>query len=200
MSCASIARWTVLTLLAVLVAACGGGGGAPASADAVTELTTTGGASPGASAPQAVATCDLPAAFADEALALVNDYRARGADCGSHGVFGSAASLAWNDALEQAALRHSTDMATNDFFRHTGSDDSTMAERVTAAGYSWSVLAENIAAGHAAVADVVAAWMGSPDHCANIMEPRLREMALACVRNDATTYKRYWTMDLGAPR
>ena len=200
MSCASIARWTVLTLLAVLVAACGGGGGAPASTDAVTELTTTGGGSPGTSAPQAVATCDLPAGFADVALALVNDYRSRGADCGSHGAFGPAGSLARNGQLEQAALRHSTDMATHDFFDHTGSDGSTMEERVVAAGYSWSVLAENIAAGHSTVAGVVAAWMGSPDHCANIMEPRLREMALACVRNDATTYKRYWTMDLGTPR
>lgn len=201
MSCASLARWTVVALLAALVAACGGGGaGAPANAEATTEQTTTGSDPADTSAPQAVASCDLPPGFADEALELVNDYRARGADCGPRGTFGRAAALFWNTQLEQAALRHSTDMATNDFFDHTGSDGSTMKERITATGYDWSVVAENIAAGHATVADVVAAWMGSPDHCANIMEPRLRELALACRRNDATTYRRYWTMDLGAPR
>ncbi len=196
---ASIARQTVVALFAALVAACGGGSSAPnaaATAGASTAQTTIAG---GGSAPQAVATCDLPG-FAADALTRVNDYRARGADCGARGVFGPAGVLAWSTQLEQAAVAHSTDMATNDFFDHTGSDGSTMVSRVNDTGYGWTLLAENIAAGQSTVADVVAAWMDSPDHCENIMNPSLREIALACVRNDAATYRRYWTMDLGAPR
>lgn len=199
---ASIARQTVVALFAALVAACGGGSSAPdaaATAGASTAQTTIAGGSSGSSAPQAVATCDLPG-FAADALTRVNDYRARGADCGARGVFGPAGVLAWSTQLEQAAVAHSTDMATNDFFDHTGSGGSTMVSRVNATGYGWTLLAENIAAGQSTVADVVAAWMDSPDHCENIMNPSLREIALACVRNDAATYRRYWTMDLGAPR
>lgn len=199
---ASIARQTVVALFAALVAACGGGSSAPnaaATAGASTAQTTIAGGNSGGSAPQAVATCDLPG-FAADALARVNDYRARGADCGARGVFGPAGVLAWSTQLEQAAVAHSTDMATNDFFDHTGSDGSTMVSRVNDTGYGWTLLAENIAAGQSTVADVVAAWMDSPDHCENIMNPSLREIALACVRNDAATYRRYWTMDLGAPR
>lgn len=199
---ASIARQTVVALFAALVAACGGGSSAPdaaATAGASTAQTTIAGGSSGSSAPQAVATCDLPG-FAADALTRVNDYRARGADCGARGVLGPAGVLAWSTQLEQAAVAHSTDMATNDFFDHTGSDGSTMVSRVNATGYGWTLLAENIAAGQSTVADVVAAWMDSPDHCENIMNPNLREIALACVRNDAATYRRYWTMDLGAPR
>jgi uncharacterized protein YkwD len=203
MCCASIARQTVVALLAVLVAACGGGASEEPSASGAAgpgaAQTTSGADTSGSSAPQAVATCDLPG-FADDALALVNDYRARGADCGARGVFGPAVALAWNTQLEQAAVAHSTDMATHDFFDHTGSDGSTMVSRVNVTGYSWTLLAENIAAGQSTVADVVAAWMDSPDHCENIMNPNLREIALACVRNDAAAYRRYWTMDLGTPR
>jgi uncharacterized protein YkwD len=200
---ASIARQTVVALFAAIVAACGGGGSSAPDAAATTGTstaqTTIAGGSSGSSAPQAVATCDLPG-FAADALALVNDYRARGADCGARGKFGPVVALAWSTQLEQAAVAHSTDMATNDFFDHTGSDGSTMVSRINATGYSWTLLAENIAAGQSTVADVVAAWMVSPDHCENIMNPNLREIALACVRNDAAAYRRYWTMDLGTPR
>jgi uncharacterized protein YkwD len=198
----AIVRRTLVALFAALVAACGGGSNAPdasATAGAGTAQTTVADDTSGSSAPQAVATCDLPG-FAADALALVNDYRARGASCGVRGTFGPAIALAWNTRLEQAAVAHSTDMATNNFFDHTGSDGSTMVSRINATGYSWTLLAENIAAGQSTVADVVAAWMGSPDHCENIMNPKLREIALACVRNDAAAYRRYWTMDLGTPR
>jgi uncharacterized protein YkwD len=51
------------------------------------------------------------------------------------------------------------------------------------------------------VASVVAGWMASPGHCANIMNARFRDIGLACVSGTASnTYRSYWTMTLGTAR
>jgi uncharacterized protein YkwD len=134
-------------------------------------------------------------------MALVNAHRAAGANCGSQGSFPTTTALAWNGALTQASLRHSDDMVVNNFFSHNGSDGSSAGDRATAAGYVWSTWGENIAAGQPTVSSVVAAWMASPGHCANIMRAQFRDIGLACVSGTANNgYRTYWTMTLGASR
>ena len=181
-------RTTLVPLFGAALAACGGGGDSPApSASTPPNLTAT-------------ATCNLPD-FAASALARVNQWRASGADCGSEGRFGPASALVWNDLLTQAATGHSQDMVTANFFSHTGSNGSTLAQRVNATGYAWSSLGENIAAGQTSVNSVVDGWIASPGHCANIMNPAFVEMGLACVAGtSANPYPTYWTMDLAQPR
>lgn len=49
-----------------------------------------------------------------------------------------------NAQLTQAAQSHSEDMACNNLFVHTGSNGSTPASRVAAAGYSASSVTENV--------------------------------------------------------
>lgn len=63
------------------------------------------------------------------------------------GTISSAAKqvLAPNTLLEKAAIGHSQWMLAADVFSHTGSGGSSPAHRVTATGYSWSNLAENLA-------------------------------------------------------
>lgn len=134
-------------------------------------------------------------------MALVNAHRAAGADCGSEGRFPSAAALSWNAALTLAALAHSDDMVAFNFFSHTGSGGSNAGQRATAAGYVWQSWGENIAAGQPSVAVVMAGWMASPGHCANIMRAGFRDIGLACVSGGAgNTYRSYWTMVLGSAR
>ena len=146
------------------------------------------------------ATCNL-ANFQAEALALVNAHRAAGASCGSSGTFPAAPALSWNGALTQASLVHGDDMMALNFFSHTGSSGSNAGQRATAAGYVWQTWGENIAAGQPTVANVVAGWMASPGHCANIMNARFRDIGLACVSGTASnTYRSYWTMTLGTAR
>jgi uncharacterized protein YkwD len=92
-------------------------------------------------------------------------------------------------------------MVTANFFSHTGSNGSTLAQRVNATGYAWSSLGENIAAGQTSVNSVVDGWIASPGHCANIMNPAFVEMGLACVPGTSSNpYPTYWTMDLAQPR
>ena len=176
--------------LLVLVAACGGGGGDGGPPG------TGGGPAP---SPVTAGTCGR-ADFQAVAMARINAWRARGADCGANGTFGPAPALAWNDRLQQAATAHSQDMVDHDFLSHVGSDGSTFVQRIEAAGYSPSGAGENAAGGYPTIEAVIDGWIGSDGHCATLMYPRFKDVGLACVSGAGTRYGTYWTMDLAAPR
>lgn len=210
--------------LAVLVAGCGGGadetstGSAPTDQAQATEVAPlpdaqTAQAESGAEAPTEAlearrrpppppatgTACGLPN-FQAAALARINGYRAAGASCRSAGYFASAQPLVWDSRLAQAAAAHSQDMATKNYFSHTSPTGSTMVSRINATGYTWSRIGENIAAGYATVNAVVDGWMASDGHCANLMNPDFKDAALACVASSTSTYRSYWTLDLGRQR
>lgn len=196
-------RWAGLAAVALL-AACGGGDGGgdgESSAGAAAPVVSDASAppSPTADAPVAPATCGN-ADFVAETLARVNAQRARGADCGVRGVYGPAPPLAWNNALAAAATAHSQDMATRDYFSHDSPEGHTLQQRVESVGYAWRGLAENIAAGYRSMAAVTDAWIDSDGHCANVLNPSLTEIGMACVAATGARYSTYWTMDLGRPR
>lgn len=91
-------------------------------------------------------------------------------------------------------------MVAKNFFDHTGSDGSTVGVRVTDAGYAWSGVAENIAAGQTSVASAMNSWQLSEGHCRNLMGANYKHVALACVRGtSANAYPFYWTMVLATP-
>ena len=194
-----------------LLAACGGGGDAPTSAlsgaagtpaapaSAGPAASSPSTESPSAPAPTATATCGL-SNFATAALTRINQLRATGASCGARGVFAPTTALAWSNLLTQAAEGHSSDMASVNFFSHTSSDGRTLAPRVSATGYTWLTLGENIAAGYATIDSVMDGWIASDGHCANLMSPAFTEVGMACVPGLPTSgYNTYWTMDLGHP-
>lgn len=65
----------------------------------------------------------------------------------------------WGGWGRRAAVGHSDDMASNNFFSHTGSNGSTLGSRAADAGFDSFPLGENIAAGFQSVRAVVLAWM-----------------------------------------
>lgn len=208
-----------LAALTLLLAACGGGGADPvATPEAATTpatgtttgttsgTTSTTGTTVTTTSPEVVAgastdgTCGLPD-FQAEMLRLVNEARAAGRTCGARGSFAPAAALAWNEKLTIAAAGHSADMAARNYFDHVSADKRSFVQRIEATGYDWRRLGENIAAGQTTVAKVVAGWLGSDGHCANVMDPQLTQVGVACMPGSASTkYSHYWTMDLGTPR
>ncbi|KAL3674245.1 hypothetical protein V7S43_000203 [Phytophthora oleae] len=105
-------------------------------------------------------------------------------------------SLCMNTKLASSALRHSKDMAVNNYMAHNGSDGSTMEERITQAGFDWTAVGENVAAGQETVSDVMTAWMNSPEHKANILGD-YKMFGTAYAYNADTTYQHYWTQDFG---
>lgn len=108
--------------------------------------------------------------------------------------------LKMNDKLTQAAQRHTTDMASNNFLSHTGSDGSTMQSRVQATGYLYRALGENVAAGQSTPAAVLKSWMMSSGHRANILNPNYTEIGLGYAMNASSKYTHYWTQDFARPR
>jgi uncharacterized protein YkwD len=132
-------------------------------------------------------------------LALVNEARAKPRSCGDQ-PFGPARSVRWSAPLESAASLHATDMAANNYFSHTGRDGSTPAQRVTRAGYPYRMTGENIAAGQLSPEAVVAGWLKSPGHCANLMNARYTEMGVAFAVKATSNMGVYWVQLFGTPR
>ena len=105
-----------------------------------------------------------------------------------------------NSNLTQAALSQSQDMATRNFFSHTGSNGSQLSVRVSATGYNWSAVAENIAAGQSTPSQVFQSWLNSPSHKQNMLNPTYRDVGFGYASNTLSTYKTYWTATFAKPR
>ena len=141
----------------------------------------------------------LPQAAGQRVLELVNQARAAPRNCGER-AFKAAPPVRWNDVLAEAARLHAEDMARHGYFSHTGRDGSTPAQRVLRAGYRYRSTGENIAAGAQTPDEVVAGWIKSPGHCANLMSPAYTEMGAAFVIERASKMGVYWAQLFGTPR
>ncbi len=158
---------------------------------------------------------EISQASIDEYLTAINNARAVARSCGDI-RFTEAPPVVWNDDLYKASYEHSQDMTTNDFFAHEGSGTtsdwtamaiaefsesvvpSSLVDRVWYRRYDYAIVSENIAAGMETAQEAMDAWIASPGHCANIMNPSVAEvgMALSTAR-DTTQYTFYWTQVFG---
>ena len=129
----------------------------------------------------------------------INNARKTARTCGATS-YTAAAAYTHAAKLSTAALNHSKDMANKNFFSHTGSNGSTVGTRVTAAGYAWSYVNENIAAGYSTTSQVVSGWLASAGHCANIMTKSATQVGVGYAYNAGATYKHYWTMVAAKPK
>ena len=101
-----------------------------------------------------------------------------------------------DNRLAAAALVHSADMATHNYFDHTGSDGSDFVAREVTAGYArTNAAAENIAWGYPSAQAVVDGWMASPGHRANILNCANVAVGVGLAQKaDGTDF---WTQDFG---
>lgn len=139
----------------------------------------------------------LPPVVVERAYELINLARSKSRHCGA-GYFPAAEPLAASVLLQRAALGHAQDMARKHFFEHRGLDGSAPRDRLARLGYASRLTGENIAYGQESAEEVVAGWLASPAHCANIMDPRFREMGLAYAI-DPTRHITYWVQALARP-
>ncbi len=113
--------------------------------------------------------------------------------------------LAYSEVLSQSALLHNLDMAEKHFISHTGSDGSTLKQRVLRLGnHNWILLGENLAMGQQLPAQVVSAWMRSSGHRENLLNQCFLEIGVAYIEGDVKSsdgsYWRagYWVQHFGA--
>jgi uncharacterized protein YkwD len=104
--------------------------------------------------------------------------------------------------LQAAARVHSADMACNSFVSHTGSDGSSVRDRVARQGYSWSWIGENILStsntSSSAPQTAFDWWMNSAPHLANLMSPNYTEIGLG-YRYNPDTRRGYFTAVFARP-
>ncbi|WP_299875453.1 CAP domain-containing protein [uncultured Cocleimonas sp.] len=143
--------------------------------------------------------CNLTSEINEIAINTINLIRAEGRNCGST-FYEASDPIVWSNLLSTAAQSHSNDMAEFDFFSHTGSNGSTLGDRVSDAGYVWQAVGENISAGRSSLQDTINGWLDSPGHCANIMKSSYMEMAVACTESTTATYGVYWTQVFATQR
>ncbi len=129
--------------------------------------------------------------FLSEVTRLTNEVRAQ------YGLN----PLTVNLKLQQAAQTQSQNLAFLDFFNHTGLDGLQPWDRALNAGYNYQAIGENIAAGQLTAAEVVQAWVDSPSHLANILNPVFTEIGVGFqyLENDTgnINYNYYWTQVFG---
>ncbi|KAG7381471.1 hypothetical protein PHYPSEUDO_006011 [Phytophthora pseudosyringae] len=104
--------------------------------------------------------------------------------------------LCTNKKLQNAAQQHSDDQAANNYMDHTGTDGTSITDRVAQAGYDWSSVAENVAAGQPDVDSVMESWMNSPGHRENILGDYTM-FGTAYAYSADSTFQHYWTQDFG---
>jgi len=129
---------------------------------------------------------------------LVNKARSHGRRCGRE-KFPAAPPLRVSRPLNDAAAAHARDMARRKFFEHQGSDGSQPRDRVLRAGYLSRLTGENIALGPESAEEVVAGWLDSPGHCANIMDARFRDIGVG-LASGTRRGQIYWVQTFGSPR
>jgi uncharacterized protein YkwD len=148
---------------------------------------------PQAASPEPIAASPSTNNYIQQVLDLTNSERAKA----------GLQPLRLNEKLNQSAQGHSQDMAMADYFSHTGANGSNAGDRAASAGYYYSSLGENIAAGYITAEEVVQGWMNSPGHRANIMNPFYQELGVGYyhLANDtgSVNYNYYWTQEFGTP-
>jgi uncharacterized protein YkwD len=98
--------------------------------------------------------------------------------------------LRYNPDLRRSATGHSNDMVANGYFSHFGPAGSTPSGRITRAGYLTRArsyfLGEDLAGGegrrYGSPLAIFRAWMHSPPHRANILNPRFHDVGVGVAR------------------
>ncbi len=139
-------------------------------------------------------------AFARAAVEGINAIRQTARACDGAvpaNVSPAVGAISWNTRLEASAFAHAKDMQARDVVDHLGGNGSTVGQRVTAQGYAWRVVGENLGAGFDSFDALLRYWSTSPAHCRVLMDADFVEIGLAKVDGtSANTYSTFWALDL----
>jgi hypothetical protein len=110
-------------------------------------------------------------------------FAAANADRARHGL----PALHWDDALYRAAGFHAVQMADRQSISHKYPGEPDISARALRAGAHFSVVAENVAEAPTAVI-IHNAWMNSPHHRENLLDPRVTSVGIRVLSRDGQLY------------
>lgn len=131
--------------------------------------------------------------FVTQLQTLINEARA---DAG-------VPALTANTQLATAAKSHATDMLCNNYLSHIGLDGSTPEERVKAAGFTASLVVENLYALHPAYGgnpqSAMDWWMSDPTSKADLLNANTTAVGVAYVTSDESLLGGYFVIVSAKP-
>jgi uncharacterized protein YkwD len=95
--------------------------------------------------------------------------------------------LRWDETLHRAAFQHAGEMAARGSISHQYPGEPDLAGRGHAAGAKFTVIAENVAEALSAP-EIHDLWMQSPDHRANLLDPRVDSVGISVMRRRGQLY------------
>lgn len=130
-----------------------------------------------------------------EVMRLTNLARAAGQTCGGT-WYAPAPPVSWNQSLANAARGYAQWQAARNTTGHVDPTLGTPGDRAGREGWrgSWG---ENLAYGPASPDEVVKAWIKSPAHCKNLMNPQHTMMGAGLAINARSEYGTYWGQMFG---
>ena len=89
--------------------------------------------------------------------------------------------LTYNSTLSKSAESKAADMFDNNYWAHTSPQGKSPWDFFKTAGYEYSVAGENLAKDFYDTDNLIKAWMNSPTHRENIINPKYQEIGLGVV-------------------
>ncbi len=138
-----------------------------------------------------VSTCNasVNASVEDQVIALINAER----------MAQGLAAYSVDSRLTAAARVQGTDMACNHFTSHTGSDGSTVRDRVARQGYTWSWIGETYYAAHGGAQTAFDWWKNSTPHRNNLLSPNYTQLGVGYVYDADSDYGGYFVVVFAKP-
>lgn len=141
------------------------------------------------------ASCEFEenAQFVSQLQQLINDERAKA----------GVPALVINAQLNSVAKAHATEMLCNNYFSHTGLNNSTPQERVRNAGFTASLVVENLYALHPAYGGNPQAafdwWMSDPAAKADLLNRETTVFGIAYVSSEQSLFGGYFVVVSAKP-
>ncbi|MBT3249315.1 MAG: hypothetical protein HN846_00230 [Candidatus Pacebacteria bacterium] len=98
-------------------------------------------------------------------------------------------SLVFNQSLSEAALAKGQDMFADQYWSHVAPDGVNPWYFIKQAGYKYRLAGENLARDFSNTESMMAAWMSSPTHRANIVNSRYEEIGIAVIDGTLDGYE-----------
>lgn len=92
--------------------------------------------------------------------------------------------LSLNQALSSAAYTKGRDMIDRDYWAHVAPDGTQPWKFFSTFGYKYRYAGENLARDFSNASTAVEAWMNSPTHRENILNPKYKEIGIGVVEGD----------------